>query len=383
MRRSISLLITAAITSSVFSYAYAEGIEDKQNKLNEVNNSIQQQKDKLKSINNNKENVQKELENLDKDMSQASATLQNLNGKISDLNSRIKVNEKEIQSKKQEYINENELFKQRVRALYKSGNSAYLDVILNSKDFSDLIGRMDIIKKIIDYDKNLISDIKEKQESLEKEQSELENDKKSVISLKSEADEKYKTLKSKSTEKKQLVEKLDKDKKYYENMIAQEQSESQELTKTIQQMKKSSSSSSSSSTQINSNGKLFCVTGKPYAITSSFGMRFHPVLGYSRLHAGIDIGVPIGTPVYALKDGVVIAAQSMSGYGNVVMINHGDITSVYGHNSSLAVSPGQVVKGGQLISYSGNTGVSSGPHLHFEIRNSSGQPIEPSGYYVR
>ena len=111
-------------------------------------------------------------------------------------------------------------------------------------------------------------------------------------------------------------------------------------------------------------------------------MRYHPVLGYSRLHAGIDIGVPIGTPVYALEDGVVIAAQSMSGYGNVVMINHGNITSVYGHNSSLAVSPGQVVKGGQLISYSGNTGVSSGPHLHFEIRNSSGQPIEPSGYYV-
>lgn len=245
MRRSISLLITVAITSSMFSYAHAEGIEDKQNKLNEVNNSIQQQKDKLKSVNNNKENAQKELENLDKDMSQASATLQNLNGKISDLNSKIKVNEKEIQSKKQEYINENELFKQRVRALYESGNSAYLDVILNSKDFSDFIGRMDIIKKIIDYDKNLISDIKEKQESLEKKQSELENDKKSVLSLKSEADEKYKILKSKSTEKKQLVEKLDKDKKYYENMIAQEQSESQELTKTIQQMKKPSSSSSS------------------------------------------------------------------------------------------------------------------------------------------
>lgn len=378
MRRSISLLITAAITSSMFSYAYAEGIEDKQNKLNEVNSSIQQKKDKLKSINGNKENVQKELESLDKDMSQASATLQTLNGKISDLNSKIKVNEKEIQSKKQEYLKENELFKQRVRALYKSGNSAYLDVILNSKDFSDLIGRMDIIKKIIDYDKNLISDIKEKQESLEKKQSELEKNKKSVLSLKSEADEKYKMLKSKSSEKKQLVEKLDKDKKYYENMIAQEQSESQELTKTIQQMK-----NSSSSTQINSNGKLFCVTGKPYAITSPFGMRYHPVLGYSRLHAGIDIGVPIGTPVYALKDGVVIAAQSMSGYGNVVMINHGGITSVYGHNSSLAVSPGQVVKGGQLISYSGNTGVSSGPHLHFEIRNSSGQPIEPSGYYVR
>lgn len=137
-----------------------------------------------------------------------------------------------------------------------------------------------------------------------------------------------------------------------------------------------------SSLQVNSEGKLFCITGTPYPITSSFGMRFHPVLNYSRLHAGIDIGVQIGTPIYALKDGVVIAARAMSGYGNVVMIDHGDITSVYAHNSSLAVSVGQTVNGGQLISYSGNSGISSGPHLHFEIRNLNGQPIQPDEYYV-
>lgn len=289
--------------------------------------------------------------------------------------------------------------------MYESGNSGYLDVILNSKNFSDAISRIEMVKRIITYDKTLIADIKNRQAGLEKNKSELESNKKIITELKTEADEKYKSLQIVSDEKKQLVEKLEKDKSFYENSIAKEQSESQGLARTIQQMKKDASSKvvasrggnigasssqsssqgdkiSASSSKISSQGNLFSVTGSSYPVTSSFGMRFHPVLNYSRLHAGMDIGVPMGTAVYALKDGVVIAAESMSGYGNVVMINHGDITSVYAHNSSLAVSKGQTVKGGQLISYSGNSGVSSGAHLHFEIRNSSGQPIEPSGYYV-
>ena len=404
MRRSIVLLVTIAISSSIFSYAHAEGLQDSQNKLNEINKSIQQSKNNLDNVTTDKNNAEKELVNLDKGMNQVGSKLQELNGKITNLNSQIKEKENEVQVKKQELSEKDKLFKARVRAMYESGNSGYLDVILNSKDFSDIISRIDMVKRIITYDKALIADIKDRQESLEKNKSELENNKKIITELKTEADGKYKSLQTAANEKKQLVEKLEKDKNFYENSIAKEQSESQELARTIQQMKDASSKvvasrggdigasssqrssqgdkTSESSSKISFQGKLFSVTGSSYPVTSPFGMRFHPVLNYSRLHPGMDIGVPMNTPIYALKDGVVIAAESMSGYGNVVMINHGDITSVYAHNSSLAVSKGQTVKGGQLISYSGNSGVSSGPHLHFEIRDSSGQPIEPSGYYV-
>ncbi|AJA48617.1 peptidase M23 [Clostridium pasteurianum DSM 525 = ATCC 6013] len=404
MRRGIVLLVAIAISSSIFSYAYGAGIQDSQNKLNEINKSIQQSKDSLNNVTADKNNAEKELENLDKDMNQVGSQIQKLNGKIANLNYQIKEKENDIEVKKQEFSKENQLFKSRVRAMYQSGNSGYLEVILNSKNFSDVISRIDMVKRIIAYDKALMSDIKDRQESLEKNRLELESNKNIAAKLKNEADGKYKSLQTTANEKKQLVEKLEKDKNFYENMISKEQSESQKLEKSIQEIKKESSrivasrggnigaSSSQSSSQgdkistssskISSKGNLFSVTGSSYPITSPFGMRFHPVLNYSRLHAGMDIGVPMGTPIYALKDGVVIAAESMSGYGNVVMINHGDITSVYAHNSSLAVSVGQKIKGGQLISYSGNSGVSSGAHLHFEIRNSSGQPIEPSGYYV-
>ncbi|MDE2562921.1 MAG: M23 family metallopeptidase [Sphingomonadales bacterium] len=112
--------------------------------------------------------------------------------------------------------------------------------------------------------------------------------------------------------------------------------------------------------------------------TSGFGLRRHPILGYVRMHDGIDYGAPFGSAIYAVADGVVMSAGWRGGYGNFVMINHGGgITSGYGHMSRLAVSPGQGVQRGQVIGYVGSTGLSTGPHVHFEVRR-SGRPVDPS-----
>jgi murein DD-endopeptidase MepM/ murein hydrolase activator NlpD len=119
-------------------------------------------------------------------------------------------------------------------------------------------------------------------------------------------------------------------------------------------------------------------------LTSGFGNRRHPVLGYTRLHAGVDFGAPIGTPVYAAGDGVIARATVMGGYGNVVDITHdGTWSTRYGHLSRFApgVRPGDRVTQGQVIAFSGNTGRSTGPHLHFEVRR-MGQPINPMGVGV-
>jgi murein DD-endopeptidase MepM/ murein hydrolase activator NlpD len=106
-----------------------------------------------------------------------------------------------------------------------------------------------------------------------------------------------------------------------------------------------------------------------YRITSEFGMRFHPVLKYNKLHTGIDIGVPSGSKIVAANDGVVIIAKYNVAYGYYIVIDHGGgISTLYAHNKKLLVSVGQTVKKGQVISYSGSTGYSTGPHLHFEYR---------------
>lgn len=119
------------------------------------------------------------------------------------------------------------------------------------------------------------------------------------------------------------------------------------------------------------------------AITSGFGWRNPPIEDGSELHQGIDIAVEIGTPVVATADGEVVKSGLAGGYGNLVQINHGNgIETLYGHNSQLAVSVGQKVKKGQVISYVGSTGVSTGPHIHYEVRV-NGTAINPMKFMVR
>jgi murein DD-endopeptidase MepM/ murein hydrolase activator NlpD len=117
-------------------------------------------------------------------------------------------------------------------------------------------------------------------------------------------------------------------------------------------------------------------------VSSQFGMRYHPILHYNRMHAGIDVSAPSGATLVAVGSGVVVSAGVSGGYGKCVMIDHGDgLVSVYAHMSRISVSKGQTLATGQSIGAVGATGLSTGPHLHFEIRV-NGNPVNPLGGYI-
>jgi murein DD-endopeptidase MepM/ murein hydrolase activator NlpD len=115
-------------------------------------------------------------------------------------------------------------------------------------------------------------------------------------------------------------------------------------------------------------------------VASGFGPRLHPILGYYRMHSGMDIGGAQGQAIWAAHDGIVSLAGWNGGYGNSVILSHGDATTtLYAHMAAFAVSPGAYVTAGQVIGYVGSTGLSTGPHLHFEVRINGG-PVNPAPY---
>ncbi|HET6535134.1 MAG TPA: M23 family metallopeptidase, partial [Sphingomicrobium sp.] len=114
-------------------------------------------------------------------------------------------------------------------------------------------------------------------------------------------------------------------------------------------------------------------------ITSYFGNRYHPILHFTRFHAGIDIGASWGSPIVAAADGRVIRAGWAGGYGREVQIAHGGgLVSLYGHMSQIAAEPGSYVRQGQVIGYVGSSGLSTGPHVHFEVKQ-NGTAVNPLG----
>ena len=125
---------------------------------------------------------------------------------------------------------------------------------------------------------------------------------------------------------------------------------------------------------------LFVLPVPTARLSSPFGPRIHPIFGTARLHAGLDLAAPTGTPIGAAALGTVVTAGVLGGYGNAVVLDHGGgLSTLYAHQSAIAVSVGQVVEPGQVVGLVGSTGYSTGPHLHFEVRV-FGRPVDPVNY---
>jgi murein DD-endopeptidase MepM/ murein hydrolase activator NlpD len=234
----------------------------------------------------------------------------------------------------------------------------------------------------MENDSNILINMKEKQESIENKKAELEVQKAKLVGLQQQSTSKKNQLTVVSREKKDLYSELSSDQKEMEKALDGEIRASKEIEAEIKAIMAASGNSN-----LAYNGKRYNIlknseAGRTIRVTSPFGMRYHPTLHVNKLHTGIDFGVPSGTPVHAMADGEVIIAKYSSSYGNYIVINHGSgITTLYAHNSKLLVSVGQKVTGGQVISKSGNTGYSTGPHCHFEVRK-NGTPINPAPYVI-
>ena len=248
--------------------------------------------------------------------------------------------------------------------MYKSGTVGFVDVILGSSDITEFLSNINLLQRIYDSDQKLLETLKSEHQKMEAKQASLKDLEASLKAAKEELDK----------DKAQAKEKED----AMQGEINALQSKLDSLNADAAALVAVIQSQSGGSAVSGGTGQLGWPVNGP--ITSPFGGRIHPVTGIWLGHTGLDIGVPYGTPVHAADGGKVILASWYGGYGNAVVIDHGNgISTLYGHNSSLAVSVGQTVSKGEVVAYCGSTGVSTGPHVHFEVRI-NGRPVDPLGY---
>lgn len=377
------ILIAILITSTNVALAVTQSeIDSQKNQQSQINSQIDEAEEKQKEIEAKKTETQKQVESISSQIDSYEAQIDDLDSQIANANAKIKEAEEKIEENQKEYDKKQETLKKRLVAIYESGETSYLDVLLSSSSLMDFISNYYLVSELTEMDAQLM-------ETLEKQRQEIENSKKEI-------EESKQTLTTAKASKENVANELKSAKSEKDKYVAQLSDEEKELEKEIQELKQANARIANEikiaeekykkqleELQKNTSGGSSNTAGSGFFMRPVSTGSISATAYYSsgKFHGALDYAVPSGTPVYAAAAGVVMSTANLSGsYGTYVVIRHANgLQSYYAHGTygSICVSPGQTVTKGQQIMKSGNTGNSSGAHLHFEVRKS---PYSYNGY---
>jgi len=349
-------------------------------KLKDVKSQLKENDNEIGSIVARKDTIDQEIQLLHQQ-------IDNINYQVASYALLIADKQDELDDANLRLDDLNEKNKERLRAMEEDGEVSYWAVIFKANSFSDLLDRISMVQEINAADQRRLKEISAVAQQVSAVQSELVYEKTSLESIKEELDAAQITLESKRAESDRLLQDLVAKGQEFEELIDRSEDLQSDLMKQIAKKEKdlkaaeyqewlatyvpttrpSGTDTTPSTAAPSSSGWVKPL--KTLKITSSFGMRLHPIQKVWKMHEGVDFSAAQGTPIYAARSGkVTTASYQAGGAGYYVSINHGDgFSSIYMHMTHYIVKAGDYVNAGQVIGYVGSTGGSTGPHLHFGI----------------
>lgn len=369
-KRILSAGLAVVLGISVLGTALADDIDQKQRELQTIQRQMEAQQSKVAQAQQQVDSVSDQLRLIQGDLDTAAADYKLILAKLEATEQQIELNTELLAKVEKNLAERSQILNKRMRDIYKNGQVNYLDVLFGAADFVDFTTRADLLKRVVNLDMTLVAQVKAERELVVQKRAELERDKAAITELKAEAAAKKALIEVRKNDREKVlddaVSERDTAERAYQELM--------ETSRQIEQMIRRSQKGGA----VEGTGALLWPASGP--ITSPFGWRTHPIFGTQRFHSGIDIGADYGDAISAADNGTVIFSGWMGGYGKAVIIDHGGgISTLYAHNSELLVEEGYRVYKGQTISRCGSTGYSTGPHLHFEVRE-NGSPVSPMGY---
>ena len=390
IRRMVAFLLVLAALCAMLPAVSAENssdIQDEIDRLKEEADRIEQQQkeieDQLDENDAQTLSFAEEKMRIDNDLELARQEVENLEAQIHQYNLLVAEKQAELDELTEKQNTLMQKFRLRMRSLQERGNISYWQVLFHSASFEDMLMRKTMVEEIAASDQRMLGQIRENAEQVLLAKESLTEQKAMLEEKKVEQAAAQEALEHKRAESDQAISELiasrqdlvEEQERIQDDMDALEKeiaAREEELNRQQQQ--------NNYVPVVTEAGFLFPVSLNGYqCMTSPYGYRVHPISGVTRLHNGVDLAAVTGTPIFATKSGVVTTACIGwgNGYGNHVVINHGDgFSTLYAHQSALNVYEGQIVSHGDVIGYVGSTGNSTGPHLHFTVFK-NGETINP------
>ncbi len=359
------LMIAGFLASALNIFAVTKAqVDALKTKVAEAGKRKNELKNQLSGLTNDLSALQKQISLLDSQIEAQQDEIDAQEELLGELTQMIADKTIELEESERQQAEQYDQLRSRLRYMVEHGTTSSLSILLSSDSFSDFLNRYEIIRQISLRDENLFEQLKAIRDKVLTEKQELEDTKKDAedTKLQMEANkaelEAQMEAKRKQMDSIQLAQKNVKD--AYTAMIETED----EL---MAQYKKAAAEYAAQSTYVGGTFMWPLPAGNN-VVTCKYGMRTHPITGKRKLHTGVDLRAATGTKVYAANKGTVTTSGYSSAWGNYIIISHGGgITTLYAHMSKRSVSKDDKVKQGDIIGYSGNTGYSTAPHLHFEI----------------
>jgi murein DD-endopeptidase MepM/ murein hydrolase activator NlpD len=375
------IIFTFVLSGSLMADNKPIGLAKK--KLSNISSNIKKNKGAIRKKQLQKKKAEREFIRLNRELRRTDLQLRQAKQKLSRTKKKIKENQGNIARLEQKYQQKKNLLKKRLVEIYKNKNWSLIDVVFTPDETFAVIDVLYYFERIIKSDIKLIKEIRDEHNNLQKEKANLKKQQENRWALRLEIKKSEQVLQRKKRSKKRYLTKLSSSIKKIKEQNKRLEKSSGEITQLIQKLSKGNNAFFGTGTFI-----------KPVIgwISSKFGYRKHPIFKRYIKHTGVDIAAPRGYKIKASDSGLIIVSgrkKQYKGYGKIIIIDHGRrttdgkrVSTIYAHMSRIFAKEGQFVKKGDTIGLVGSTGYSTGPHLHFEIRE-NGIPINPLKYIKR